>query len=484
MEPRLQRAAARVGNAVLWVAAVLGVISLVLGLATVVAGVQPLIFRSSSMSPAIDAGALALARSVEAKDLATGDIVSVIGSDGVRVTHRVVKVDRGADDQVSLVLQGDANQSPDEEPYVVTEVDRVFFDVPYLGYLANWLASPWAMFVAGILVALLIGSFFRRPGTGQQRPGVGAGIAVVVAAVGLGAGTLSPPPTTEAYFVDNSTFEAGTIQAHQVRIFDWDTSPCTNNADGSVTLRYKLTSARYDMVWYRGPKGGAISTRAFLTVAPSNPTVGSVVTTKITRATLANGESLAAGTYMISGRSKLKGSATSAWLSTSDRQTEVTVDATTVRCGDINLPPTLTIAAPLEGFTYPSTKAVDVAVGLACLSLPAPCGTAADPNGISTVEYRLQRANWLGTQCWDPKIGTALPPGFYLAGCGTWRTPTTSPDVPNTSGSTVTWRVPLGSGGPRTTFNQSGDYTLYLRITDNASPTRATTERTIRFTVD
>ncbi|MCD9153080.1 signal peptidase I [Aeromicrobium duanguangcaii] len=480
----MRRGLGLVGNVVLWVAAVLGAISMVLALATVVAGVQPLIFRSSSMAPAVDAGALALARSVDAQDVKPGDIVSVVNSDGVRVTHRVVKVDQGAGDQVSLTLKGDSNRSPDEEKYLVAEVDRVFFDVPYLGYVANWLASPWAMFAAGIVVALLLASLWsRRSGSGGASAGPGAGTgAGALVAIGLAAASLAPVPRTEAYFSDPATFEAGTVQAHQVRIFDWDAVPCTTNAAGSVTLRYKITSPRYDMTWYRGPKGGAISGTPFLTVVPTTSTIGAVVATTITRAALAGGQPITEGTHVISGRSKLKGAATSAWLSASDRQTEVTVDATTVRCGDINLPPVLAVTGPLDGTTYPSTGAIDDAIEAIC-GQAAPCGKVTDPNGVYSVEYRLQRANWLSTQCWNPQTDSILPPGFYLTGCGTWRSATTSPVVPNLSGSPLTWQVPIGSGGPGTTFNQAGDYTLYLRITDNASPTRATTERTIRFTV-
>ncbi|MET1133732.1 MAG: hypothetical protein ABWX60_09950, partial [Aeromicrobium sp.] len=303
----------------------------------------------------------------------------------------------------------------------------------------------------------------------------------VLAVVGLGAGALAPVPTTEAYFGDSSTFQAGTIQAHQVRIFDWGTPPCTTNADGSVTLRYLVTSPRYDMAWYRTAKGSTMPSTPFLTVSPGTSPIGSVVTTTITRSTLADGQTLASGTYVVSGRSRLKGAATSPWLSNSDRQAEVTVDATTVRCGDINLPPTLSVTSPQDGTSYASPAAIDLAVGAVCGGLRAPCGTTTDANGISSVEYRLQRANWLGTQCWNP--GGFFGAGFYLAGCGDWRSAVTTPSTPNTASSAVAWRVPLGSGGPGTTFLQAGEYTLYLRITDNSSPTKAVTERTIRFTV-
>nr|WP_255668772.1 signal peptidase I [Aeromicrobium duanguangcaii] len=471
----------------MWAAAVLGALSLVLALATVVAGVQPLIFRSSSMAPAVDAGALALAKTVDAQQVEPGDIVSVVNSDGVRVTHRVVKVDQGAGDQVSLTLKGDSNRSPDEEPYLVTEVDRVVADVPYLGYVADWLASPWAMFAAGIVAALLVVNLWSRwsrsdGGAGLVGAGSGASAVVLVALV---VASVTPVPRTEAYFSDPATVEAGTVHSHDVQIFDWDTTPCTTNDDGSVTLRYKVVSPSYDMTWYRGPKNGTISDAPFLTITPPSSQVGDVVETRIDRTTLAAGEDpFAQGTYVVAGRSQLKGSATEPWLSSSHRYVEVTADATTVRCGDINLPPTVEVTAPRDGREFGSQTAAELEVAAACSGRRAPCGTTTDTNGIYSVEYRLQRENWLGTQCWDPKLDAILPPGYYAAGCGEWRPAYTDPQAPTTDGSTVKWRIPIGDGGPGTTFNQSGTYTLYVRITDNASPTREVTEHQITFTVD
>ncbi|MFI5428341.1 S24/S26 family peptidase [Aeromicrobium sp. UC242_57] len=75
----------------LTVAAVLGVVCIVATLAGLVLDVRPLVFRSGSMAPAIDTGALAVARTVDAKDLVPGDIVSVTTRSGERVTHRLVE---------------------------------------------------------------------------------------------------------------------------------------------------------------------------------------------------------------------------------------------------------------------------------------------------------------------------------------------------------------------------------------------------------
>ena len=66
------------------IGALLGVICFVFAVCAVFFGITPLIFRSGSMSPAIDTGSLALARTVPASSLTVGDIVSIrIGPDTI-----------------------------------------------------------------------------------------------------------------------------------------------------------------------------------------------------------------------------------------------------------------------------------------------------------------------------------------------------------------------------------------------------------------
>lgn len=141
--------------------AVAGVLCLVLLLAGLVLGVRPLVFRSGSMAPAIDTGALALARTVPASEVHRGDVVSVRDAAGTRVTHRVVSVTTQGE-QRRLTLKGDANAHPDAEAYSVTEAQRVFLHVPRLGYVVGWLTGPLGLFLLGLYAALLLSVVFRR----------------------------------------------------------------------------------------------------------------------------------------------------------------------------------------------------------------------------------------------------------------------------------------------------------------------------------
>lgn len=467
---RVRSAAAHAGSAALWVTAVLGVVSILLGLATVVAGVQPLIFRSSSMSPAIDAGALALAKTVPASEVEVDDIISVTNTSGVRVTHRVVEVEDDEGDQRSFTLKGDSNSSPDRDPYFASEVDRVFFDVPYLGYVANWMASPWAMFAAGVIAALLAAALWNRRSRPERSSAAGTAAAAVVTA-GLVAAALIPVPRTEAFFSDPSTFTAGAINATEVTIFDLQTPECVEE-NNSVKLRFKLASSRFTTVFDRtavgGPVSGGVRIRELDVAGPRD----TPVETTFTRAQVVGSPAAVNGPYELVGRSKVRG-AGSTWLSSQERRVGIRVESTGVRCGTTNPAPTLTFTGPVDGDLFFSEDDAEFRTRARC-GQHAPCGTTSDANGIYSVEYKLQYQTSSTTQCWNPAAS-----GFYRLSCGPWRTANTTPSVPTSTGAQVTWKVPLGIANS-TTFNNAGLYTLSIRVTDNASP-RAVTERVIQY---
>lgn len=163
-------AARTVREGLLTVGALLGVLCLGLTVAGVAFGIVPLVFRSGSMSPAIETGDLAIARTVDASALRPGDVVSVVTGSGVRVTHRVVSSAPQGDRQ-QLTMKGDANQAPDAEPYVIARADRVLFHIPKAGYVVNAVASPFGIFVGGLYVAMMLWLVFRRrPPADDDRP--------------------------------------------------------------------------------------------------------------------------------------------------------------------------------------------------------------------------------------------------------------------------------------------------------------------------
>jgi signal peptidase I len=164
----------RLREAALWTGAALGLLSVVAGTAVMFFGYTLLIFRSGSMEPDISTGSLALARTTPAADLQAGDVVSVLAANGERITHRVVTTTlRG--DEATLVLQGDANNAPDQEVYVVTEAEREIASLPYLGYGVSVLLSPAGLVAVGCLSAMLVLMTFGGSDRGDRAGGSAPG---------------------------------------------------------------------------------------------------------------------------------------------------------------------------------------------------------------------------------------------------------------------------------------------------------------------
>lgn len=149
-------------------AATLGVVVGFAALASLIFGVKALVFQSGSMSPTIETGALGFAHSVPAADIRLGDVISVEGEGGTRITHRVVGIDSSSGGGSEVRLRGDANQQADLVPYAITSADRVFFHVNGLGYVLVWLSNPFVA-AAGVLgAALVLSTVVRHNGRRRE----------------------------------------------------------------------------------------------------------------------------------------------------------------------------------------------------------------------------------------------------------------------------------------------------------------------------
>lgn len=211
--------------------AVLGGLCLAWAGATLALGLTPLVVMSGSMVPAIDTGALAVARTVPAAEVRRGDVVSVHTEGGVRVTHRVVEASTAGDGTASLVLRGDANAAPDPQVYTVAEAERVWFHVPHLGRVVSAASGPGGTLLAVGFVLVALGAVTlprggaRRAGTVRSPrhravAGHGRRAAVGVLTVTLlasGALVARATPTAAAFTDEGATttgsFGAGTLTA-------------------------------------------------------------------------------------------------------------------------------------------------------------------------------------------------------------------------------------------------------------------------------
>lgn len=161
----------RIQEILLTLGALAGFACIALFIAGLAFGISPLIFKSGSMSPAINTGALAFARTVPASEIQVGDIVSVSDSQGTRITHRVESIDQQGNNLAVAQLRGDANPIADPDPYVITEADRVFFSINRLGYVAVWLSGPSGLVLGAIAVGgLLYIAFRRREASDAEEP--------------------------------------------------------------------------------------------------------------------------------------------------------------------------------------------------------------------------------------------------------------------------------------------------------------------------
>lgn len=127
------------------------------------------IVRSSSMEPAMRAGALAVMLPIDAEDVKVGDIIAFDPpwdpDPDVTVSHRVIGVRH--DGQILFDTKGDATEESD--PYYVPALSvhgKVIFNIPYLGYAANAVVGyvrTWLGFVTLVCIpmVILVGSAIR-----------------------------------------------------------------------------------------------------------------------------------------------------------------------------------------------------------------------------------------------------------------------------------------------------------------------------------
>lgn len=261
----------RAREVLLTVGALVGLLCVLVALASLVLGLRPLVFRSGSMAPAIGTGSLALSQVVPADDLRVGDVVTVPTGSGELVTHRIVQVTHGAG-TATLQLRGDANDAPDARLYPVTEAGRVVVSVPGVGYVVGWLTSPVGMLLLGLYAAflasvLLGGRDGRHDDTPSSRGGRRrATVAVrgrhatrVLAMTVVGGAALLPASASAAPWTDTVGVSGTTLTGHVVATPDSTT--CTVSSP-NATIAWPEKSSLYDYeVVLRRADNSVVSTR-------------------------------------------------------------------------------------------------------------------------------------------------------------------------------------------------------------------------------
>ncbi|WP_354510876.1 signal peptidase I [Oerskovia enterophila] len=160
----------RIGDAFLTIAAVAGVLGLLLFLGIQTGRLQTMVVISGSMVPTYEVGDAIVARRVPASNLEVGDVVSVFTRDGVLVTHRVVAIEGGPGDERTLTLRGDNNPVDDPEQYVVDDALVPLVRIPGARDAIETLRRPAVGIPVVVAACALVGFALMPSSKKRQEP--------------------------------------------------------------------------------------------------------------------------------------------------------------------------------------------------------------------------------------------------------------------------------------------------------------------------
>lgn len=166
-----------ISNILLNIAAVLGAICIVATILALVFGVRLVIFKSGSMDPAIPTGSLAITREVDAATVHPGDVTMVDRGDSLdAITHRVQTTAPSINGTTIITMKGDANSSPDPDPYTVVRVGLVEASWAGMGYIVAAVSNPIVMLTTTFVVAIIVGiAAWPRSDKKKPKPTGGGG---------------------------------------------------------------------------------------------------------------------------------------------------------------------------------------------------------------------------------------------------------------------------------------------------------------------
>jgi signal peptidase len=160
-----------IGDVLLWIASIAGVICILVVIAAVGFHVTLIMFKTGSMEPTIPTGSLAVVHQIPASQARVGDIVTVDRPGQLPVSHRVTSVTPMAGGETSITLRGDANPTDDVAPYVVKTVRLVWVWVPGWARVVVWFSNP--LVLGGLTIgatALVTWAFWPRDaGHGRRK---------------------------------------------------------------------------------------------------------------------------------------------------------------------------------------------------------------------------------------------------------------------------------------------------------------------------
>ncbi|GAB4004781.1 signal peptidase I [Nocardioides ultimimeridianus] len=124
------------------------------------AGATPYTVLTGSMRPHYPPGTLVVVKPTDTDDLQTGDVATyqITSGEPEVATHRILAVGVNLSGDRVFTFKGDANDAPDPRPVLPVQIKgKLWYAVPYLGYLNNALSGGQRQIAVWVVSALLIG---------------------------------------------------------------------------------------------------------------------------------------------------------------------------------------------------------------------------------------------------------------------------------------------------------------------------------------
>jgi signal peptidase I len=139
---------------------VAGLAAVVLIIVPIATGSQTYSVLTSSMAPTYPPGTFLVVKPTEFDQLQTGDVVTFQMESGRPdvITHRIIGFTADQTGDRLLLTQGDNNDIADANPVREIQVrGKLFYAVPYVGFLANALGQTDRSWIITVLAIALIG---------------------------------------------------------------------------------------------------------------------------------------------------------------------------------------------------------------------------------------------------------------------------------------------------------------------------------------
>ena len=135
-----------------------------------VSGSTPYTILTSSMKPTYPPGTLVVVKPVDPQELGIGTAITYQFASGLPelVTHRIVATRQSGAGELTFVTRGDNNGADDENPVQLGQIrGKVWYSVPYMGYVNNWLNGEQRRITVTVIVIGLAGyALFMFVGAG------------------------------------------------------------------------------------------------------------------------------------------------------------------------------------------------------------------------------------------------------------------------------------------------------------------------------